>query len=201
MAQSISDSTPNGSIDLVDKINHLEKRIRIQTWTIGSLAILLFAALLYWLLPHNDRRNLEMWRPGPADEKAAAAIDSFAKEVANTRFAGTKGVLFKIDDIYSYVKGGGAYDDIIDRHGQAEEEPPAGYEWRLAFYWEYDYDSPDTQGQPTKRGLGYYVVPVLYSPVDDKVLDYFDKDNKKYYNHNIPSGQAPNVYNEGHLFP
>lgn len=178
----------------------LIKKIRNQMFIIGLLTVIIIGMVFYFFyaksvtLPDASTKTVKFVQE-VSDEEADIGIDNYKVVAKYSDIHASKGVLFDSAQIRRYLDS--VYPKILERHRvhRGALQIPAGYQWKLAFYWMVRDDGTDI------KKLGLYVVPVLYSQSNKDVKDYFKVTHNAFYHHPSLGIPQKNVYDEGHLWP
>jgi len=185
----------NNNLKLTDA--ELVKKIRFQMIVIGVLiAIILTGIFMFFFNKAKiiPKENTHRFTQATNDSSADVGKENFANVAKLTSIADSRGIFFDSSQIMEYLTK--IYPDIRARHALqpgASAFPPA-YKWKIGFYWAVK----DSNGI---KKLSFYVVPIIYDSVNNKVLDYFKSIYNAYYNHPINPSDSKNIYDEGHLWP
>lgn len=175
--------------------DRLRRRIKILI-AVLSITLIILGYTLYMVANNSGGEQFRNPIDEPIAKNNVEKVRAWPKSTRNS----SKGVIYDTADIRKYLDV--YYPEIIKQLTKdGSGNPPAGYEWKVGFYWMMSKDSSDNK---TKRD--FCVMPILVTKNKKEkftVLDYFD-DANSIYNH-VPNKSTfsgtGSAYDNGQMWP
>jgi len=191
------------------KLNTLSKEDLIKKLKVTKLILLLMVVIsvilgiVIYISQNPSGSNFSK----PIDEKDAITNVGSLRSWPHSNGHSSRGVSYDSAEIRYYLDT--IYHQVKD-HMMSGMQMPAGYEWRIGFYWMMRNDPTSN-----KSRRDFCVLPVLIQKLGNdkwgKVIDYFDDvSSSPIYNHQpmpyqlgkytLPAGSG-NAYDNGQMWP